>query len=205
MVHRAQRLPGSVSSTHERKPREARLVSNPDEPIENEFLIGGNERRAIVLVDYDSGWPVRFQDERAKLTTALGTEAIGIEHIGSTAVPGLAAKPIIDVLVTVADIEDEPRYLPAVQRAGYVLRVREPGHRMVRTPGLDVHVHIWPDGDPAVTAYLAFRNRLRSSIADRDLYAATKRRLAQQDWPTMDHYADAKSDVILQILSRTNS
>jgi len=134
-------------------------VSNPDEPIENEFLIGGNERRAIVLVDYDSSWPVRFQEERAKITTALGTEAIGIEHIGSTAVPGLAAKPIIDVLVTVADIEDEPRYLPALQRAGYVLRVREPGHRMVRTPGLDVHVHIWPDGDPAVTAYLAFRNR----------------------------------------------
>lgn len=180
-------------------------MSNPDEPVENEFLIGGNERRAIVLVDYDSSWPVRFQEERAKLTTALGTEAIGIEHIGSTAVPGLAAKPIIDVLVTVADIEDEPRYLPALQRAGYVLRVREPGHRMVRTPGLDVHVHIWPDGDPAVTAYLAFRNRLRSSIADRDLYAATKRRLAQQDWPTMGHYADAKSDVILQILSRTNS
>ena len=176
-------------------------MSNPDKPIENESLIGGNEQRAIVLVDYDPSWPVRFQDERAKLTTALGTEAIGIEHIGSTAVPGLAAKPIIDVLVTVADIEEEPRYLPALQRAGYVLRVREPGHRMVRTPGLDVHVHIWPDGDPAVTAYLALRNRLRSSIADRDLYAATKRRLAQQDWPTMDHYADAKSDVILQILA----
>ena len=180
-------------------------MSNPGEPIENEFLIGGNERRAIVLVDYDPSWPVRFQDERAKLTTALGTEAIRIEHIGSTAVPGLAAKPIIDVLVTVADIEDEPGYLPALQRTGYILRVREPGHRMVRTPELDVHVHIWPDGDPAVTAYLALRNRLRSSIADRDLYAATKQRLAQQDWPTMDHYADAKSDVILQILSRTNS
>ena len=180
-------------------------MSNPDEPVANEFLIGGNERRAIVLVDHDSSWPVRFQDERAKLTTALGTEAIGIEHIGSTAVPGMVAKPIIDVLVTVADIEDEPRYLPELQRAGYVLRVREPGHRMVRTPGLDVHVHILPDGDPAVTAYLAFRNNLLSSIADRDLYAATKRRLAQQDWPTMDHYADAKSDVILQILSRNNS
>jgi GrpB-like predicted nucleotidyltransferase (UPF0157 family) len=179
-------------------------VNNLDEPIENEYLIGGNERRAIVLMDYDSNWPVRFQDERAKITTALGTEAIRIEHIGSTAVPGLAAKPIIDVLVTVTDIEDEPRYLPALQRAGYVLRVREPAHRMVRTPGLDVHVHICPEGDPAVTAYLAFRNRLRSSTADRDLYAATKRRLAQQDWPTMDHYADAKSDVILQILSRTN-
>jgi len=180
-------------------------VSNSDEAVENEFLIGGNERRDIVLVAYDPSWPARFQDEWAKITTALGTEAIRIEHIGSTAVPGLAAKPIIDVLVTVADIEDEPRYLPALQRAGYVLRVRERAHRMVRTPELDVHVHIWPDGDPAVTAYLAFRNRLRSSIADRDLYAATKRRLAQQDWPTMDHYADAKSDVILQILSRTNS
>jgi GrpB-like predicted nucleotidyltransferase (UPF0157 family) len=75
-------------------------VGNPGEPIENEFLIGGNERRAIVLVDYDPSWPVRFQDERAKLTTALGREAIRIEHIGSTAVPGLAAKPIIDVLVS---------------------------------------------------------------------------------------------------------
>ena len=178
-------------------------MSNPDEP--NEFLIGGNERRAIVLVDYDPSWPMRFQDERAKITTALGAEAIRVEHIGSTAVPGLAAKPIIDVLVTLADIEDESRYLPAVQRAGYVLRVREPGHRMVRTPELDVHVHIWPDDDPAVTAHLAFRNRLRSNTDDRDLYAATKRRLAQQDWPTMNHYADAKTDVILQILSRTNS
>lgn len=148
---------------------------------------------------------MRFQDERAKITTALGTEAIRIEHIGSTAVSGLAAKPIIDVLVTVADIQDEPRYLPALQRAGYVLRVREPGHRMVRTPELDVHVHILPDVDHAVTAYLSFRNRLRANIADCDLYATTKRWLAQQDWPTMDHYADAKSDVILQILSRTKS
>jgi GrpB-like predicted nucleotidyltransferase (UPF0157 family) len=180
-------------------------VSNSNEAVENEILIGGNERRDIVLVDYDPSWPARFQDEWAKITTALGAEAIGIMHIGSTAVPGLAAKPIIDVLVTVADVEDEPRYLPALQRAGYVLRVRERGHRLVRTPQLDVHVHIWPEGDPAVTAYLAFRNRLRSSTADRDLYAATKRRLAQQDWPTMNHYADAKTDVILQILSHTNS
>jgi GrpB-like predicted nucleotidyltransferase (UPF0157 family) len=179
-------------------------VSDSGKPVDD-FLIGGDERRDIVLVDYDPSWPTRFEDEWAKITTAPGAEAIRIEHIGSTAVPGLAAKPIIDVLVTVADIEDEPRYLPALQQAGHVLRVREPGHRMVRTPQLDVHVHIWPDGHPAVTAHLAFRNRLRSNTADRDLYAATKRRLAQQDWPTMNHYADAKTDVILQILSRTNS
>lgn len=163
-------------------------MSNSDEPVDTEFLIGRNERRDIVLVDYDRSWPARFHDEWAKITTAPGTEAISI-----------------DVLVTVADIADEPRYLPAPQHAGYVLRVRELGHRMVRTPELDVHVHIWSDGDPAVTAHLAFRNRLRQSTADRDLYAATKRRLAQQDWPTMDHYADAKSDVILQTLSRSDS
>jgi GrpB-like predicted nucleotidyltransferase (UPF0157 family) len=180
-------------------------VSKSGEAVENEFLIGGNERRDIVLVDYDPSWSARFEDQRAKITTALVAEATRIEHIGSTAVPGLAAKPIIDVLVTVADVEDEPRYLPALQRAGYVLRVREPGHRMVRTPELDVHVHVWSEQDPAATAHLAFRNRLRSNTADRDLYAATKRRLAQQGWPTVNHYAQAKSDVIMQILGRSTS
>jgi GrpB-like predicted nucleotidyltransferase (UPF0157 family) len=180
-------------------------VSNSDEPVYNEFLIGGSERRDIALLDYDPSWPGRFETEWAKITTALGAEVMNIAHVGSTAVPGLAAKPIIDVLVTVADVEDEPRYLPALQRAGYLLRVREPGHRMVRTPELDVHVHVWSEQDPAATAHLAFRNRLRSNTADRDLYAATKRRLAQQDWPTMNHYAQAKSDVIMQILGRTTS
>jgi GrpB-like predicted nucleotidyltransferase (UPF0157 family) len=180
-------------------------VSDSDENGDDEFLIGGRERRDVVLLDYDPSWAARFEHERVKITKALGAEAMMIEHIGSTAVPGLAAKPIIDVLVTVADVADEPGYLPALQRAGYVLRVREPAHRMVRTPELDVHVHVWPDGDPAVTAHVAFRNRLRQSTTDRDLYAATKRRLAEQDWPTMNDYARAKTDVIQQILSHTTA
>lgn len=176
-------------------------MSNSGEPVDDAVLIGGIEPREIVLVEYDPSWPGRFADERAKITTALGAEALTIEHVGSTAVRALVAKPIIDVLVTVPDVEDELRYLPALQRAGYFLRVRELGHRMVRTPQLDVHVHVWTEGNPAAEGTLAFRNRLRSSTADRDLYAATKLTLARQDWPTMNHYAEAKTDVILQILS----
>lgn len=172
------------------------------EPIDEAFLIGGPERRDVVLVDYDPGWPARFTAEQARIRAALGAGALRIEHIGSTAVPGLAAKPVIDVLVAVADVEDEAAYLPALERAGYVLRVREPGHRMLRTPGLDVHVHLWPAGAPAVTAHLAFRDRLRADDGDRARYAATKRRLAEQEWPTMNHYAEAKTEVIEGILAR---
>ena len=76
----------------------------------------------------------------------MGPVARRIEHIGSTAVPELAAKPVVDVMLSVDDPEDESLYLSAMERAGYVLRVREPGHRMFRTPGRDVHVHVWKAG-----------------------------------------------------------
>ena len=75
----------------------------------------------------------------------------------------------------------------------------------MRTPELDVHVHVRSEEDPATMAHQATRNRLRSNTADRDLYAATKRQLAQQDWPTMNHYAESKTDVIVQIHGRTIS
>jgi len=177
-------------------------VSDPQGPIDESFLIGGPEHRDIVLVDYDHQWPARFVRERARIHTALGPVAQKVEHVGSTAVPGLLAKPIIDVLVTLTDVEDEARYLPNLIAAGYLLRVREPGHRMLRTPDLDVHVHMWPTDAAAVKATLAFRDRLRANVGDRDLYAATKQALARRDWPTMNHYADAKTDIINRILER---
>lgn len=165
-------------------------------------LVGGPEQREIVIAEPDPTWPARYAAEAGKIKAALPDKARRIEHIGSTAVPGLAAKPIVDILVTVADAEDEVAYVPALERAGYLMRVREPGHRMLRTPAGDVHVHVLADEDPAAQAYLTFRDQLRASPGDRARYLATKRRLAQLDWPTVNHYARAKTDVIRVILAR---
>ncbi len=166
-------------------------------------LIGGGEKRAIVIVDYDPSWPVRYQAERDRVQRALGPAALRIEHIGSTAVPGLAAKAIIDLVVTVADPEDAI-IVSALESVGYQLRVREPGHRMFRTAERDVHVHVWADLDPEVTRCLRFRNRLRASPQDRRAYEQLKRALATRDWPDMNHYADAKGSLIETILSKTD-
>jgi GrpB-like predicted nucleotidyltransferase (UPF0157 family) len=167
-------------------------------------LIGGRERRAIVLVDYDDRWPARFELERGRVRRALGRSVLRVEHIGSTAVPGLAAKPVIDVLVTVADPEDDGMIVPALESAGYELRVREPGHRMFRTPELDVHVHVWRDSDPEVARHMAFRDRLRRSPADRAAYEQLKRELASRAWADMNEYADAKTELIRAILQRAD-
>jgi GrpB-like predicted nucleotidyltransferase (UPF0157 family) len=168
----------------------------------DDVLIGGRERREIVIAEPDPAWPVRFRAERDRIAAALGERALRIEHIGSTSVPGLAAKPIVDVQVRVADPDDEPAFVPALEAAGYVLRVREPGHRMLRTPALDVHVHIRRDGDPAADRDLAFRDRLRASPADRAAYERLKRELATREWGDMNEYASAKGPLIEAILAR---
>jgi GrpB-like predicted nucleotidyltransferase (UPF0157 family) len=168
-------------------------------------LIGGREPAALVISDYDAAWPSRFAELEARIRMALGDAALAVEHIGSTSVPRLAAKPIIDVLVVVADLEDEPSYVPALQDAGFVLRVREAGHRMFRTPERDVHIHVCPSGDRAIRDYLDLRDWLRVDESDRALYEGVKRDLAQRPWSDMNHYAEAKSDVIQQVLGRARA
>jgi GrpB-like predicted nucleotidyltransferase (UPF0157 family) len=171
-------------------------------------LIGGPESAPIEVVDYDPAWPERFAAERERIHTALGGRERLLEHIGSTSVPGLAAKPIVDILLVVDDSGDEPEYLPALEAAGYVLRVREPAwheHRMLRTPAKDVHVHVYSPDSPEIARNLLFRDRLRADAGDRELYAATKRRLASREWPTMQHYAEAKTEVIEAILARAGA
>ncbi|SNR85430.1 GrpB family protein [Blastococcus mobilis] len=165
-------------------------------------LIGGREPVRVVVSNYEPAWPARFAAVKARIHAALGETALAVEHIGSTAVPGLAAKPIIDVLVVVSDVEDESSYASALEGAGFALRVREPGHRMLRTPGKDVHVHVHEPDAQAVTDYVDLRDWLRVDPADRSRYAAVKRDLAQRPWPDMNHYADAKSEVIQQMLGR---
>jgi GrpB-like predicted nucleotidyltransferase (UPF0157 family) len=169
--------------------------------VDDLLLVGGTERRRLEIVDYDAAWPGLFAEHRDRLREALRGAALQIEHIGSTSVPGLPAKPIIDIVVTVDDITAEEDYLDALVAAGYPLRVREPGHRMVRTPSRDVHVHVFERGDPAVARYLVFRDRLRVDADDRALYARTKRALIA-DFDDMNAYADAKTDVIAGIMAR---
>jgi GrpB-like predicted nucleotidyltransferase (UPF0157 family) len=181
-------------------------VSN--DPIEErlrEVIIGEIEPQSIVVADYDPAWPERFRREEARIRSSLGEAALSVEHIGSTSVPGLAAKPIVDILLVVEDSGDEPSYLPALEAAGYVLRVREPDfdeHRMFRTPEKDVHLHVFSAGSPEIERYLQLRDHLRENQEDRELYARTKRELASRDWPSMQHYAEAKTEVIEGIIAR---
>ena len=163
----------------------------------------------ITLVDYDVEWPAKFRTHAEIITRALGSAALRIEHIGSTSVPGLAAKPIIDILVVVRDSTDEATYLPQLEAAGYFLRWREPEwheHRMFKTPELDVHIHVYSEGCIEIERNLIFRDRLRQDIDDRCRYEQTKRELTAKDWPDMNAYADAKGEVIESIIagSRTD-
>ncbi|MCU1374415.1 MAG: hypothetical protein JWO68_1701 [Actinomycetia bacterium] len=168
-------------------------------------IVGGPEHRDVVIAEPDLAWPARFEVERARITEAIAGLDHRLEHVGSTSVPGLPAKPIVDLQLSVPDVEDEAAWLPALEHAGYQLRVRGPGHRMVRTPERDVHLHVCPLGSDWERRHLLFRDWLRTSAEDRERYAAAKRRLAQQEWPTVQHYADAKSEVIVEITARAKA
>jgi GrpB-like predicted nucleotidyltransferase (UPF0157 family) len=159
----------------------------------------------IVLMDSDPLWPQQFVHEAEALRAVLGARAIRIEHVGSTSVPGLPAKPIIDMALVTESSADEPAYVPALEAAGYVLRIREPAwheHRMFKGPRISINLHVFSVNCPEVERMLAFRDWLRVNEADRELYASEKRRLAAQNWKYMQNYADSKGTVIAEIMAR---
>ena len=132
---------------------------------------------------------------------------IRIEHVGSTAVPGLPAKPIVDIVLEVPDSADEAAYVPALEAAGYSLRIREPDwfeHRLLKGPDTDVNVHVFTAGCEEVDRMLLFRDWLRENAADRELYAERKRELAGREWKYMQQYADAKTAVVQEIMARAS-
>jgi len=160
--------------------------------------------RRIVIADYDATWPAQFAHEAAALRRVLGPRAFRIDHVGSTSVPGLAAKPVIDILLVVADSSDEPSYVPLLEAAGYVLRIREPGwyeHRMFNGPRTPVNVHVFSSACPEIDRMLAFRDRLLHNEDEREVYAQVKRDLSQQQWESVDDYANAKHEVVTRILA----
>ena len=161
----------------------------------------------ITLAEYDPGWPVLFAREASRIRAILGSTAVQIEHVGSTSVPSLAAKPIIDVLLAVPDSADEAAYVPALESAGYLLRAREPEwfeHRLFKGPDTDINLHVFTAGATEIDRMLLFRDWLRVSAAEREAYLKVKRELAQRTWRHVQHYADAKTDIVRQIVDRAS-
>ena len=160
----------------------------------------------IALEAYDTAWPALYRGQAARVRGALGERALDVQHVGSTSIPGLSAKPIIDMLLIVADSADEAVYVPALEGAGYILRIREPDwfeHRMLRGAPPAVNLHVFSRGCPEIHRMLAFRDHLRRDAADRALYESAKRELAARDWAFTQDYADAKTAVVEAILART--
>jgi GrpB-like predicted nucleotidyltransferase (UPF0157 family) len=162
----------------------------------------------IHLAPYDPEWPILFEREAARIRSVLGERALLIEHAGSTSVPGLSAKPIIDIVLAVPDSADEQAYVPLMEAAGYVLRVLEPDwheHRLFKGPGANINLHTFTLGCSEIERMLLFRDHLRADETARLLYEDTKRALAQRVWKYTQHYADAKSQVVTEILERIDA
>ncbi|MDN6580554.1 MAG: GrpB family protein [Tetragenococcus koreensis] len=182
--------------------------------IDNEYLqkvtIGKRKphNASIELAEYDPNWINLFEREAKRIKSILGNKVLQLEHVGSTSVPGLCAKPIIDILLVVADSSDELSYVSTLKAAGYTLRIREPEwyeHRLFKGPDTDINLHVFSAGALEINKMLLFRNWLRTNREDREKYAKVKRELAQNTWENVQDYADAKTEIIERIMKRANS
>jgi GrpB-like predicted nucleotidyltransferase (UPF0157 family) len=162
----------------------------------------------IRLAEPDPEWAAQYLQHKGRIEAALGPRALRVEHVGSTSVPGLAAKPLIDIVLVVTDSAADADYVPDLEAAGYVLQFREPDwheHRLLRDTDRGVQVHVFSIGSSEVTRMLLFRDRLRGRPAERELYERTKRQLAAQRWDYVQDYADAKSAVVEEIIARAQA
>lgn len=161
--------------------------------------------RKVEVVPYDAAWPRLFDAEEAKIRAALGAAALLVEHVGSTSVPGLAAKPVIDIQLAVRDSADENAYRSALERAGYRLIIREPEwfeHRLFKGAAPETNLHVFSAGCRELDRCRLFRDWLCVTPQDVALYARTKQQLATQTWAHVQDYADAKQNVIAEIMAR---
>jgi GrpB-like predicted nucleotidyltransferase (UPF0157 family) len=161
----------------------------------------------IHLAPYDSSWPSVYAQEAVRVREVLGEKALLLEHVGSTSVPGLCAKPVIDMLLAVENSADEGSYRPGLEAEGYGLRIREPDwyeHRCFKLGRVDANLHVFSSGCREIGRMLLFRDWLRREERDRLLYERIKKKLAAKEWKATQNYADAKSEVVEKILSRAS-
>jgi len=162
----------------------------------------------VKLVDYNPNWVDLFEKEAKRIKSILGNKVLQLEHVGSTSVPDLCAKPIIDILLVVKDSSYESLYVPALESAGYILRIREPEwyeHRLFKGSDTDINLHVFSEGASEIDKMLRFRDWLRANREDREKYAKAKRELAQHTWENVQDYADAKTEIVEEIMKRANS
>ena len=193
--------------------QEDKLTSSPKAktPLTEDQIVAATvgERKpfnsAVYLAPYDPAWPSLFNRLKKQIREALGDKILLLEHVGSTAVPGLSAKPIIDMVLAVEDSSDESSYVKPLEKKGYTLRNREPDwheHRLLKPPDVEGKLHVFSAGCEEIGQMLLFRDRLRNNTDDRLLYEETKRELAARTWKYRQNYADAKSEVVQEILAR---
>jgi GrpB-like predicted nucleotidyltransferase (UPF0157 family) len=160
---------------------------------------------SIHLAPYDGSWPVQYAALASRIREGLAGRVCVLEHVGSTAVPGLSAKPAIDIVLAVPDSTDEASYVPQLEQRDFRFGIREPDwfeHRLLKGRDVACNLHVFSAGCAEVARMLAFRDRLRVSAEDRTTYEQTKRALARRTWEQIQDYADAKSDVVRKILAR---
>jgi len=188
--------------------RDPNDVAAYDEDMAKTWVGPPTLRTRIEIRDYDPEWPRLFEREAARVRSLLDDRVVRLEHVGSTSVPGLPAKPIIDMVLELPDSSDEPAYLPDMEAAGYRLVIREPEwfeHRVFKGPDTNINLHVFTAGSAEVERMLRFRDWLRSNPADLELYLRTKRELAARDWKYVQQYADAKSAVVQEIMARADA
>ncbi|MFC4562757.1 GrpB family protein [Nocardiopsis mangrovi] len=171
-------------------------------PLVGRRLVDGR----VPVADYDAKWPFLFLREAGRIRKALGEAVLDLQHVGSTAVPGLTATPCVDLLLLVAHPADEDAYLPPLAGAGYTLVDRDTGgdgRRLFKGPDVNIDLHVLGAGSAEAARMLRFRDHLRTHPGDHELYAAAKRGLAERRWESVQDYADAKSPVIDDIMSRS--
>jgi GrpB-like predicted nucleotidyltransferase (UPF0157 family) len=162
----------------------------------------------IEIFDYDPAWPELYEREAVRIRKALGARVVRLEHAGSTSVPSLPAKAVIDIVLEVPDSADEAAYVPDLEAAGYTLRIREADwfeHRGFRGPDTKVNLHVFSAGCEETDRMLLFRDWLRTNAADRERYAKVKRELATHDWKYGQQYADAKTAIVKEIMARAEA
>ena len=199
-------MPDAGNTAPESQDRASARVEMSEEEIRAVHIGGMTPLTGLIQIDdYNPEWPALFEREAARIRAALGDRVVLLEHVGSTSVPGLAAKPRIDILLVVPNSADEPSYVPPLEAAGYVLRIREPDwheHRVFKGPGTDVNLHVFSPGSTEIERMLLFRDWLRNNPSDRQLYERTKRELAQREWRYTQNYADSKTEVVEKIIAR---